>query len=836
MGGRGTWPVDIEPRGYVPLRCATATYRVGRETRVTAVAKITLNLTPDGKATVATAEPIVATDRHQEADPKTSVVTASELAPYLPQADVLLVGHAYAPPSTPVGELDARLLVLRDGQPVIDKTLHIQGDRVPDGSGKRPPPRPFQSSPLLWERAARSVEENPVGIDPARFEPNVLYIASRARAAGFGPIARTWPIRRNLLKKLDPKRAEGVFVDVPESFDWSYFQAAPKDQRTAHLRGDEEIVLFNMHPALPRIASRLPGLRALAQVHGVTPSPAGESLSMVLDMLTIDTDEQTASLIYRGTFAALDAALPTLKVLVAMEVPGVAAPSLELAASAQDVARVNRTVSVPAIRPVVDPALPFLPAEMAKPGPTRPSARQNPQVIPENLRARGEFTTVMPRPEELSPEPVLPFSPPPSQRSHESPAPVVEEPVESPSRISDSQRPTRDVAFAGDFFPPRPVPPPPASLDEISGVIALEDDEPTSVEASLFNDEGGPISAARPPGSERAPYDLKDTTLKMAREPVVRAIEADRAGATVPAPAPVSDSQPPSSAHLGMPSSRDTVPTAQHELRAAGLGDERIRAILSTFDGEASGPGPSSLRARVQRMVAAGETLAGAELEGADLSGLDLEGRNLSGANLVGANLMGARLRRANLTDANLTGAKLMGTDLAHARLDEACLRGADLEGASFDDTQLAGADFSSARAPRSSFVRARGGSVVFADADLTEAHFHGADLASADFAGACLEAAEMNSAVLVGATFARATATGIVLAGANLSLAVLRRARMSGANLVGANLTRASLERADLRSADLSGASVLGVDAHRADLSDALLDKAIASELKPRL
>jgi uncharacterized protein YjbI with pentapeptide repeats len=808
MGNSGTWPVAIVARGYVPVTCGTVTYRAGRETRVTAVVRATFCIEPDGIATVLSAEPVVATDRHHGADPRASIEEPSQLAPFLPMADVIVVGHAYAPPTGPVPELEARLLLRRLDRTLVDKSLRIQGDRMPDGSGRRPAPQPFHHMPLVWERGVRSMEENPVGVDiTARGEPNILYPSSRARAAGFGPLSRSWPTRKGLLKKLEPKRVEGVFVDAPEGFDWTYFQCAPKDQRTPHLHGDEELTLIGMHPSMPVVTTRLPGLRAVARVTGLPQGP--EAIEMRLDMLIVDTDAQTVSLVFRGSFVAPEGSLPTLEIHVGAELPGAGAlsldaPSAREASASLDHTQLMRRSALPseAVLPFVSPQPGVRagppPAPLVQP-PTQPAAA--PATMPQNLRSRGEFTTVMPRPEELPKEPVMPFA------------------VIPPN---DSQRPTVD-RDAPTPVPGRPIPPPPSSLEEISGLIQLED-ESTSVEPTPFDPDALPPSYRTTVRADMPQHGVPDTTVRMARGPVAKAIEAALAASRGSALG--SEEPPPSSAHPGS-GSRDTVPTDSDAMRAAIANGPNTPRAPSRRD-----PGA---RARVRAMLEAGESLQGAELDGADLSGLDLEGRNLSRASLRGADLKGARLSRANLAEADLEGADLSGANLVNARLDEANLRDALLASATLDDALLAGADFAGARAKRASFARVRGPSVVFADADLRETRFLGADLPNADFAGACLDGAQMNSAVLVGATFARATAEGVILASANLSLATLRRAHLLGANLSGANLTRASFERADLRGADLSGASTLGIDIQKANLADALLDKAFASDLRNR-
>ena len=84
-------------------------------------------------------------------------------------------------------------------------------------------------------------------------------------------------------------------VPLPDQ-ELIFFNAAPLDQQTQALRGDEAIVLDNLHPDHPQLEMRLPGLRLIATVqdaHGERQVP------MKCDTLWIDTRRAIASLTYR---------------------------------------------------------------------------------------------------------------------------------------------------------------------------------------------------------------------------------------------------------------------------------------------------------------------------------------------------------------------------------------------------------------------------------------------------------------------------------------------------------------------------------------------------------
>jgi uncharacterized protein YjbI with pentapeptide repeats len=80
-----------------------------------------------------------------------------------------------------------------------------------------------------------------------------------------------------------------------------------------------------------------------------------------------------------------------------------------------------------------------------------------------------------------------------------------------------------------------------------------------------------------------------------------------------------------------------------------------------------------------------------ATLEKAVAAKTDLHGADLYGANLLGANLFGADMRGADLSCANLIGTSLVGVNLSGASLHETDLHNADLRGADLHSANLKG-------------------------------------------------------------------------------------------------------------------------------------------------
>ena len=174
--------------------------------------------------------------------------------------------------------------------------------------------------PLVYERAFGGLgEANPVGVET----PNVVDPADPRNPVSFAPISPYWPARKRLLGRTDRRVFEGAPAEVPDGIAWEYFQAAPPDQQTDHLRGGEWLVLDGVHPTLPRVQTRLPTARGVARVLVRRPgaAPAEHVVELACDTLTIDGEKQMISLVWRGHYevAGGDAALSSLTVLAGLE-------------------------------------------------------------------------------------------------------------------------------------------------------------------------------------------------------------------------------------------------------------------------------------------------------------------------------------------------------------------------------------------------------------------------------------------------------------------------------------------------------------------------------------
>jgi len=272
---------------------------------LTVVAKATSVLAPAVMPLAPEQLPIHRADVHYDDDPQQSVYAAGDLAPFKPRVDVLLVGHAHARGGMPTTSMVARL---RLGS--IDKALRIQGARVRDESGDVGPAAELRKLPLRYERSLGGPGSlNPVGVpavgepdaDGANSLPNIEPTGDEMRAVpvGFGPIAATWPSRRDRLGR----HADGWSHDrwyeraLPE-IDLSYFNAAPDDQQLEMLTSDVLLELVNVHPDHPRLRTHLPRLWPQAYIERSSAPP--ELLTLRCDTVWIDTDAGICTMTWRG--------------------------------------------------------------------------------------------------------------------------------------------------------------------------------------------------------------------------------------------------------------------------------------------------------------------------------------------------------------------------------------------------------------------------------------------------------------------------------------------------------------------------------------------------------
>ncbi|WP_437742611.1 DUF2169 domain-containing protein [Sorangium sp. So ce1504] len=402
------------PRALGHAAAAVRPFRSRGRVMLAVVVKATFQLEHKRAMSPLPPAPIVAADvraARAAADPRAAISAAAEMAPFLPRADILLGGHAWARGRSPAPLVPVRLRVGLDAAVLLDKALHVYGDRGGNGRGA---PQPFLAMPLGYERALGGAADpdNPAGVDPrAGRAPNIIDPRQPTRAAGLGPIAAHWPARQRRLGNADPRGVQAPWPVVPDGFDWAYFQAAPADQQTPYLRGNEWILIEGMHPDLDRIEAWLPGPVAEARVaFGGAAQP--QVLPLVADMLVIDADRWLCSLVWRAS-ALLpgEEALASVRVTARVALPGEAVPWDVAAAPPVRAERAQAPAAASPQRAARGAAEHPLAGTVAL-DPEEASAAASPQRAARGATDHPLSGTVSVDPDDVQPNPALPFRSP----------------------------------------------------------------------------------------------------------------------------------------------------------------------------------------------------------------------------------------------------------------------------------------------------------------------------------------------------------------------------------------------------------------------------------------
>ncbi|HSV60387.1 MAG TPA: DUF2169 domain-containing protein [Variovorax sp.] len=244
--------------------------RDGSEVWLVAV-KATFDILPDGSTEVAAEQPPVLRAPEYHGEPgKSSIKYEADLVLGKKSTDIIVVGHAHAPPGRTVTELDAGFRV-----GPVQKILKVFGDRQWGALGPSAP-APFERMPLVYERAfggvdARSEQperdwewRNPAGcgfaVRKAHLDgmplPNIEAADRLVRAwddrpapAGFGALGSHWQPRASFAGTYDEAWMKTRQPLLPEDFDERFFQYAPADQQAPHfLMGGEPVATLNLSP------------------------------------------------------------------------------------------------------------------------------------------------------------------------------------------------------------------------------------------------------------------------------------------------------------------------------------------------------------------------------------------------------------------------------------------------------------------------------------------------------------------------------------------------------------------------------------------------------------
>ena len=738
--------------------------------------------------------------------------------------EVLVTGKAHPPGGKPQPACAVRVQV-----GTIDKRLYVVGERQ-WRRGVATDPEPFTDKPVDWAHAygGEGFDKNPLGKgyrpvddgeggDKVHQLPNVEHpkklISSpgdKPEPVGFGAIDLTWPQRMSKRGTYDKRWLEERFPGFAEDLDWTFFNVAPPDQWIdGYFQGGEEIVVENMHPDEPRLASRIPELRARCFVTSVDDEDKKlREIPLRIDTVHLFPGSKRAIVIFRGvTEVREDDASDIAELVAACEDPAAPKPLSHYAKVLEQ--RLDRekgflfTLRDSDLMPRRDPDDPVFDQESL--GDTEEHAKVD-SLVAHNMRRRIE------------------------------------------NEVQAAREKIIELGLDPDDFDlPKEIPPieEPPNLEDIPEYVEEQLAKAEEVQAAA-NEQRDEMMADARRHCEEAGLDfdalLEAEQAKQGGPPTFNAAEEiERLQAQVQL-----------GRNAGIPLEEAEAKVRDPELRTKLEGLEATlmmmyRRFAHHFPAAArlKGEEASRLRAEVVRARDAGESLAERDLTGADLSGLDLRG----------VDLQRAFLERANLTDCDLTGAKLNDTVFARADLTQAKLTGAEVKAANFGEAKLHGTDlsggvdlsgavFAKAELVGASLAGATLDGVDFMDSVIRECDlsavsgsnliFFRNDLSGARLVGCRLESCNFFEVDLRGADFSGATLSSTAFVtvkgdGARFDQADCTNLRVvADSSLAGASFREAKLDKANLRSTNLRGCDFTSAELAAADLSESSLDEAI--------
>lgn len=284
--------------------------------------------------------PVVLADEYYGEPGASSIKVPSDVSLVKPATDVLLVGQAYAPGGRPAAVMDVSLTV-----GPLQKIVRVFGDRFwqSDGVGQyATEPQPFQTMPLVWERAFGGVDRagselraevrNPVGagyrahdgekeLDGLPFpnledpnEPITSWKQSPAPAC-FAPICAHWQPRQSYAGTYDEGWQRQRAPYLPKDFDPRFFQLAPPGLvAPGYLQGGEWVEVRGA-TASGILSFQLPAVN-LSVTYVLDGNPNVQPAN--LDTVIIEPDENRVILVWRAVLQCDKKALRVSEVRAAL--------------------------------------------------------------------------------------------------------------------------------------------------------------------------------------------------------------------------------------------------------------------------------------------------------------------------------------------------------------------------------------------------------------------------------------------------------------------------------------------------------------------------------------
>ena len=734
------------------------------------------------------------------------------------RGEILLRANAYAPGGKPSGVV--RAAVDLDGK--LLKEVAVVGDRVWKGSVPTPP-EPFVTKPILWENAfgGEGFAPNPHGKGfqpkegsplPSVEDPKNLLTSMRKTPdpVSFAPLDVSRAQRLSKAGTYDQEWLDKLYPGLAKDLDWGFYNLAPADQQIAgFFRGDEELVMHNLHPEKSELRTRLPGvqMRCFLRRKPRSGPEVDSEVPMVLDTVWLFPHVSFGIVVFHGTARVReDDASDVTHLFMACEDLG--APKQREHYDRELVRRLSKEHG--AIAALDDaPLLPALRGGMKKP-PTPYDEMEAQcaieQLSYQNLNRKGERAVESAR-ELLRQHGLDPdrHGPPP-MKALVSPSSI----EESVRRMDEMEKEAEEQRRVAD----QAVIKAEAEIKKLCEEAGLDFED-------IQREWRGPHVGGPP-----APTAEKDLARMRQLAEDSRAVGFD---------ASEIDDYLADPAFVAMVREQDKARLLAYRMGAQDQAEPVLRDEAES----------RALREEILAAHARGESLAGRDMTGADLSGIDLRGANLeealmercdlSNADLTGANLQravlvraslrGAHLDACNLESANLSKAYCANTTFAGSRFNEAMLFEAHFVNASLDGATLERAILGETKLDRCSMRRVRADGLMLSGLDLSGTSFVEAVLTNAVFMKCTLDRADFTGANLGEATFFGCRAAGAVFnAIEGKSLRVVQATDLSTCLFREANLEQACFRGTALERTDFTSARAMMADFSECDLQDACL------------
>ena len=281
--------------------------------------------------------PPIEADEYWGEPNKSSIKYASDFHIGKPATDIVMLGNACSPNNEAVNQLDVSLAV---GQ--VNKTIKVFGDRQWQ-DGRITSPKPFQSMPLVYERAyggsyidesqAETVEErNPVGRGYAGKRsasdmngqplPNlenpanlIQQYTDQPEPSCFALSAASWQPRRSYVGTYDEAWQTQRAPYLPVDFDKRFFNMAHKDLiYPGYLQGGEPVQITNMHQG-GNLQFNLPQVKLASRI---TIGNSEERPLFNIETLTLEPNKLQLSMVWRAAIPCDKKALKIKQVDIAL--------------------------------------------------------------------------------------------------------------------------------------------------------------------------------------------------------------------------------------------------------------------------------------------------------------------------------------------------------------------------------------------------------------------------------------------------------------------------------------------------------------------------------------